>query len=67
MGKTFYKLDDEDKVWWVDHPDKIGIREFSFDKKTVYNLYTDYPDKLTPEEKEIFDMEYPLYAQAGSI
>ena len=33
----------------------------SVDRKTVFNLMTDYPEKLTPEQKEIFDKENPYW------
>ena len=58
----FYKKKDEDKVWWVEKSDTIGEHLFSFDKKTVFNLFRDYPYKLTSEEKEIFDKENPYWA-----
>ena len=40
---------------WVEEPDKIGERFFTFDGITIFNLFRDYPYKLTPEQKEIFD------------
>ena len=57
----FYKNNPDDRVWWVDNPDTKGERLFSFDKKTVFNLFSDYPHKLTPEQKEIFDKENPFW------
>ena len=35
---------------------------FSFDKKVKFNLFRDYPYKLTLEQKEIFDKENPYWA-----
>lgn len=58
----FYKNHKGDVVWWLDHPDENGTWEFSFDRKTVFNLFSDYPDKLTPEQKAIFDRENPFWA-----
>ena len=40
---------------WIEEPDKIGERFFTFDGITIFNLFRDYPYKLTPEQKEIFD------------
>ena len=40
---------------WVEEPEKIGERLFTFDGITIFNLFRDYPYKLTPEQKEIFD------------
>lgn len=37
--------------------------DFSFDKKKVYSLFTDYPDKLTPEERKIFEEDCPGLAR----
>lgn len=59
---NFYRNRKKDKIWWVDNPDVIGKHLFSFDKKTVFNLFTDYPWKLTKEQKELFDKENPYWA-----
>ena len=56
-----YKNNESDSIWWVTS-DKVGEFLFTFDKKTVYNLFADYPHKLTPEQVEIFDRENPLWA-----
>lgn len=50
------------KFKWIDDPGKIGVWEFTFDGKKVYNMFADYPHNLTPEEKEIFDKEEPYWA-----
>ncbi len=59
MSKHFIKDKPTNKVYEVSDPDYIGPLQFSFDKKKIYNLYIDYPHNLTPEEKKIFDSEYP--------
>lgn len=59
---NFYKENTTDQIWWVDNPDAVGVWEFSFDRKTVFNMFEDYPWKLTPEQKEIFDKENPYWA-----
>lgn len=41
---------------------KIGERFFTFDGITIFNLFRDYPYKLTPEQKEIFDEKNPYWA-----
>lgn len=51
-----------ESIWWVDTSDRDGLFLFSFDKKKVYNLFQDYPQKLTAKEKEIFDRENPFWA-----
>lgn len=61
-NREFYKENETDVIWWVDNPDVLGVWEFSFDRKTVFNMFADYPDKLTPEQKEIFDRENPYWA-----
>ncbi|GAA0806739.1 hypothetical protein GCM10008910_45570 [Faecalicatena orotica] len=57
----FYKNNPTDKIWWLE-TEAIGEWLFSFDKKTVFNMFRDYPHKLTPEQKEIFDEENPYWA-----
>ena len=58
----FYKEKPEDKIWWVDNYDVRGEYLFSFDKVNIFNMFRDYPFKLTKEEKEIFDKENPYWA-----
>ena len=51
------------KLWWVDDPDSTGNFLFSFDKHTVYNLFSEDWDKLSARQKAIFKEENPaLYA-----
>lgn len=56
----FFKKRTTDKVWWAT-TDLVGPVFFSFDKKKVYSLWSDYPNKLTKEEREIFDKENPYW------
>lgn len=62
MLSDFYKNNDKDQIWWVDNLEEKGQFLFSFDKKHIFNLFEDYPHKLTPEQKEIFDKENPYWA-----
>lgn len=62
MEYNFYKENKKDKIFWVDNPNIIGEFLFSFDKRVVFNLFSDYPHKLTKEQKEIFDKENPYWA-----
>lgn len=62
QSNKFYKKNPTDAIWWVDNPDKIGEWLFSFDKEEVFNVFSDYPHKLTVEQKEIFDKENPEWA-----
>ena len=55
----WYKNEPSDSVWWKDTPGVIGEFIFSFDKKQEFNFFRDYPHKLTPEQKAIFDKENP--------
>ncbi len=59
---NWHKKKETDLVWWLDNSDKVGEHVFSFDKKIRFNLFKDYPYKLTPEQKEIFDKENPYWA-----
>ena len=62
----FYKNKKTDKIFWVQNKNwqdiKIGEFLFSFDKKTIFNLFQDYTHKLSPEQKQIFDRENPEWA-----
>lgn len=62
QSNKFYKNNPTDKIWWVDNQGTVGEWLFSFDKKTVFNMFADYPHKLTPEQKAIFDKENPYWA-----
>lgn len=57
----FYKENDTDIIFWVDNVDVIGEHLFSFDKKKIYNLFADYPDRLTEQERKIFNNENPYW------
>lgn len=61
--QRFYKNNRGDKIWWIDNSDTVGEWLFTFDKKTIFNMFSDYPDKLTPEQKELFDKENPYWAE----
>lgn len=58
----FYKEEENSLIWWVETPDTKGEYLFSFDKKTIFNFFQDYPQKLTPEQIEIFKKENPTLA-----
>lgn len=56
---VFYKNKPGDTIYWVDDPETIGEYLFSFDKKQVFNLFADYPHKLTAKQRKVFDRENP--------
>ena len=58
----FYKENENDRIWWVDDMDATGLWLFSFDKKKIYNMFADFPQKLTKEEVRIFIEENPYWA-----
>lgn len=59
----FFKNKPSDKIWWLDNRDEvIGEWVFSFDKIQIFNMFADYPHKLTSEQKRIFDEENPYWA-----
>lgn len=62
MPSDFYKNEPTDIIWWVDNTEETGVFEFSFDKRRIYNLFQDYPWKLSKSEKVIFDKENPFWA-----
>ena len=61
QSNKFYKNNPSDVIWWVENSDTVGEWLFSFDNETILNLFADYPDKLTSEQKEIFDKENPFW------
>ncbi len=60
--ELFQKNKRSEKIWWVDNYDIEGEWEFSFDKKTIFNMFADYPHELTKEQVELFDKENPYWA-----
>ncbi|MBO4698213.1 hypothetical protein J5690_01200 [bacterium] len=59
----FHKRHANDKIWWVTpRIPQDGPLYVSFDKKTILNLWSDYPWKFTKEQKELFDKENPYWA-----
>ena len=56
----FYLEEPTNSVWWL-YSDQVGEFLFSFDKQKVYNLFEDYPYKLTGEELAIFNAENPYW------
>lgn len=59
---VFVPDEDGGQILWIDNSDTIGVWEFSFDGKTVFNMFEDYPWKLTPMQKAQFDVENPYWA-----
>ena len=55
-------LDDLMEFRWIENPEKLGERLFTFDGITIFNLFKDYPYKLTPEQKEIFDKKVKFFS-----
>ena len=50
------------KFSWVKSKEKIGERLFTFDGVQIFNLFKDYPNALTPEQKQAFDEANPFWA-----
>ncbi len=59
----FYKNKPADKVWWIRYVGRVGPLPISFDKHSIYNLWPDYPQRMTAEKKKIFDEENPFWAE----
>lgn len=59
---VFYKEKETDTIFWVDNSETVGIWLFTFDKKNIFNMFSDYPFKLTKQQKKIFDKENPYWA-----
>lgn len=63
LDSYWEKHNESDSIWWFVDLNKTGEFVFSFDKKTKYNLFRDYPHNLTPEQKELFDKENPFWKE----
>ena len=50
-------------MWWLVIPYDKGTFVFSFNKKEKFYLFRDYPQKLTKEQKEMFDKENPFWKE----
>lgn len=60
----WYKENPNNKIWWLDNGNETkGEWIFSFDKKVKFNLFADYPYKLSQEQKAIFDKENPYWME----
>lgn len=57
-GKDYHKEKSDYKVWWLDDRERVGQPCFTFDFKTFFYFFRDYPH-LTQEQKKIFDKENP--------
>lgn len=57
----WYKNNDCDKVWWLDIPGSVGLHIFSFDKYDKFNLFQEYPYRLSEEQLEVFNRENPYW------
>ena len=62
MKDRWFKNNEDDKVWWL-KSDAIGEFVFSFDKHTRFNLFRDYPHKLSNRQIAVFDEENPRWAE----
>ncbi len=58
----FYKRHPSDKMYWLDVTNAVGLHLFTFDKEVIFNLFADYPYRLSPEQIAIFDKENPFGA-----
>lgn len=61
-NRRFYKNKPTDTIWWVES-EHVGEHLFTFDKKRIFNLFADYPLKLSIKEKAIFEKENPEWAE----
>lgn len=58
----FYKENKYGKIWNVSDG-TFGPRYFTFDKETIYNFWSDFPQELTHEEVRTFVAENPTMAR----
>ena len=63
QSSKYFKNNPTDAIWWVDNGEEVkGEFVFTFDKKKHFNLFSDYPHKLTADQKKVFDKENPYWA-----
>lgn len=63
QSSKYFKNEPSDSILWVDNGGDVkGEFVFTFDKEEHFNLFEDYPHKLTPEQKATFDKENPYWA-----
>lgn len=55
--QTLYRKNPDDKTLWLDNSGTIGEFVFTFDKVIFFNLFQDFPDRLSPKEYVTFCME----------
>lgn len=60
----WYKDHPGDKTVWLAQRYVIGEYIFRIDGGSgrIYNMFADYPHNMTQEDKRIFDMENPFWA-----
>lgn len=61
---TWFKHEESDVVWWKSNRDSVGEMIFSFDKEKEFNFWQDYPNKLTKEQRAIFDKENEILVKS---
>lgn len=59
---TLYKNNETDIIRYVDTGENEGKILFTFDGTNIFNFWTDYPDRLTDKQIEIFKRENPTLA-----
>lgn len=53
--EDFYKENEDDTMFWTGPVNvQKGVFLFTFDRKNIYDFFTDFPDKLNDEEIKIF-------------
>lgn len=64
-GEFYFEKDEGGRFWWVRFDDRIGMLAFTFDRKKIYYYFSgDYPDRLTAEERRIFEEDCPFWAKS---
>lgn len=64
QSNKYFKNSPDDAIWWVENGSEVkGEWIFTFDKKEHFNMFEDYPHKLTPDQKAIFDKENPYWKE----